>query len=819
MYLHIPEKMKNYRNWILWRLEPGSGGKPTKIPYCINGCRASVSNPATWASYEQVCEAVQKGNYNGIGFVFTGTPFVGIDIDGCFKPDTGELSEDANAVLQLAQSYTERSQSGKGFHIILEGRLPEGRRRNGCFEMYGDGSPRYFAMTGDLWGENTEIRKDQEVIQLIHQRYIDNPDSKNGTSPTADTARFSEMLDQKIIQRAAAAKGGRKFMRLWTGDTSDYSGDDSRADLALCGMLAYWCDNDAESIDRLFRQSKLMRPKWDELRGKDTYGNLTIAQALNHSGAYSTKETKERHAAEPKHSAARRNSANETQAQALERLLRDECKMKLFKDDRNRAAAELAINGHSEVMLLDSATFENWLYHLFEKETDKLLQPDTVRGLTKALRARVMFECDTVHPLSIRVAGSGNDIWYDLTNSERSAVHITADSWEIVDRPPVLFERTANIKPQVMPTRSGNIRKVLRYINLRGQQTLFLCWLVSCFVPGIPHAILLLSGEKGAAKSTAFEFLKQIIDPSVVSTLNLPRNSRDLVVSLQKHWFLPFDNVSKISTEVSDALCRAVTGSEIQQRKLYTNGEDYVFKFQRCIAINGINNVVDRADLLDRSILIQLRRIPEEDRRELSEIREGFYKDLPDILGGVFDVLSKAVAIYPTLERKGLPRMADFAMWGRAISKALGDDEDAFLKEYAMNRRQHSFEAVQSDMAAAMTVAFMENKPTWEGRVSDLLVEIRKLAPNLGINPNAKEFPSQPNRLSRRLNALESNLRDAGISFSTRQNAKGTTITLQNENLSPLSPQPSPLDSLPPYTSVYTVPSGNCGDDGNKNSK
>ena len=466
MYLNIPEKMKKHHSWVLWRLESRPGGKPTKIPYCISGGRASVSNPATWASFEEVCEAVQKGNYNGIGFVFTGTPFVGVDIDGCLSPDTGEMTEDASAVLQLAQSYTERSQSGKGFHIILEGRLPAGRRRNGCFEMYGNGSPRYFAMTGDLWGVNTEIRKDQEVIQLIHQRYIDNSDSKNGTSPTDDTARLSEMLDQKIVQRASAAKSGRKFKRLWEGDTSDYSGDDSRADLALCGMLAYWCDNDPESIDRLFRRSKLMRPKWDELRGKDTYGNLTIAQALNHSGAYRTKEDKDRHAAEPKHSAVKRNSANETQAQTLERLLRDECKMKLFKDDRNRAAAELSINGHREVMLLDSAAFENWMYHLFEKETDKLLQPDTVKGLTKALRARVMFECDTVHSLSIRVAGSRNDIWYDLSNSERSAVHITADAWEIVDRPPVLFERTDNIKPQAMPTRSGNIRKILRYINL-----------------------------------------------------------------------------------------------------------------------------------------------------------------------------------------------------------------------------------------------------------------------------------------------------------------------------------------------------------------
>ena len=95
-----------------------------------------------------------------------------------------------------------------------------------------------------------------------------------------------------------------------------------------------------------------------------------------------------------------------------------------------------------------------------------------------------------------------------------------------------------------------------------------------------------------------------------------------------------------------------------------TNSEDVIFTFQRCIAINGIQNVAKRADLLDRSILVELLRIKDEKRKELSEIMATFDADRAEILGGIFDTLSKAMAIYPTVKLCNLPRMADFARWG-----------------------------------------------------------------------------------------------------------------------------------------------------------
>src|SRR4029453_5482366 len=94
------------------------------------------------------------------------------------------------------------------------------------------------------------------------------------TSPAS-----ASLEDTALLAKAQAAKNGAKFARLWGGDTSLHDDDDSVADLALCMQLAFWTQDPAQ-IDRLFRQSGLMREKWDERRGAQTYGDRTVQEAL-----------------------------------------------------------------------------------------------------------------------------------------------------------------------------------------------------------------------------------------------------------------------------------------------------------------------------------------------------------------------------------------------------------------------------------------------------------------------------------------------------------------------------------------------------------
>lgn len=270
---NIPSSMKQCPHWIVWKKEDRGGKKPTKTPYGVRGGYAKVNDPATWGTYEEAIQAQQGGAYSGVGFVFTDTPFIGVDIDGCFDPDTGEIDGKAIDTLQHLNSYTEYSQSGKGFHVVLEGKLPPGRRRNGMFEMYGDGSPRYFAMTGDLWGDMRDVRKDQTAIDSVHKKYIEPPEA----APPPTTAPGQSGTD--VIAMLRRSKSGDKFNRLYNGDTSGYSSH-SEADQALCNLLAFGCGRDAEQMDSIFRTSGLYREKWDKKHGRDTYGNITISKAI-----------------------------------------------------------------------------------------------------------------------------------------------------------------------------------------------------------------------------------------------------------------------------------------------------------------------------------------------------------------------------------------------------------------------------------------------------------------------------------------------------------------------------------------------------------
>jgi hypothetical protein len=85
---------------------------------------------------------------------------------------------------------------------------------------------------------------------------------------------------EDIIIRMLSSASGAKIKKLFDGDMSEYNDDHSTADLALCAHLAFWTNKNAKLMDEIFRKSKLIRSKWDELRGADTYGNITIAKAI-----------------------------------------------------------------------------------------------------------------------------------------------------------------------------------------------------------------------------------------------------------------------------------------------------------------------------------------------------------------------------------------------------------------------------------------------------------------------------------------------------------------------------------------------------------
>lgn len=280
--MSFPTELATLPQWICWRLEPDpKGDKPRKVPYDPKtGRKASSTNPTTWATLPEAEAARDRYTFTGLGFVFTEERgIVGVDIDHC-RAEDGTLNDTACAILEKHPSYTEISPSGTGLHIFYHGVMPGKGNKNSAtgVEMYATG--RYFTMTGQrLDGSPEDIADGAAALPWIHEAFLAKKRKPRAAKATRKTVRLA---DEQVLEKARAASGGEDFTDLWEGRWKDKYGSQSEADLALCCDLAFWTGKDAEQMDRLFRQSSLLREKWDTVHHADgsTYGAETIRQAI-----------------------------------------------------------------------------------------------------------------------------------------------------------------------------------------------------------------------------------------------------------------------------------------------------------------------------------------------------------------------------------------------------------------------------------------------------------------------------------------------------------------------------------------------------------
>lgn len=284
----FPRELTEKKIWVDWRLTPDpDGGKDKKMPFCPATGKAAKSNdPATWGTYTQAVEARNRYFYTGIGFMFVKeSGYVGVDIDHCYDKKTGTFNEVAHAVMAKQPTYIEFSPSGTGVHLLFQGEKPKGACKNQelGIEMYDSG--RYFTVTEDqVPGSLDEIAQDNGTLAWIHETYI-----KKHKDEKKKKARWKKphgngepLLDDEVMEKACSAGDNGLFADLFDGKWEGKYGSQSEADMALCMKLAFWTGKDAEQMDRIFRQSKLFREKWDQPHRSDgtTYGQETIAKAV-----------------------------------------------------------------------------------------------------------------------------------------------------------------------------------------------------------------------------------------------------------------------------------------------------------------------------------------------------------------------------------------------------------------------------------------------------------------------------------------------------------------------------------------------------------
>lgn len=283
-YDQIPQELRDLKQWGLFKLKwVPERKRNTKIPFsAIDGDNAKSNDPNTWTTFNHAIEELKLNSkdFDGLSFFFA-NGYAGIDVDhvesDIMRYRQGDYEDNiVSEFMNVTRSYTEVSQSGTGIHIIFKGEIPGARRRKNNIEMYDEG--RFFALTGKSLGSNKTISKAD--INVLYDKYL--AEKKVVPIRNASTSLEPNNLSEfEIIKQAIESKSGENFKALMYGGWEKIYGSQSEADLALANYLAFWTGKDFGKMDAIFRQSTLYRHKWDEKRGKTTYGVATLNKAIN----------------------------------------------------------------------------------------------------------------------------------------------------------------------------------------------------------------------------------------------------------------------------------------------------------------------------------------------------------------------------------------------------------------------------------------------------------------------------------------------------------------------------------------------------------
>jgi hypothetical protein len=479
----------------------------------------------------------------------------------------------------------------------------------------------------------------------------------------------------------------------------------------------------------------------------------------------------------------------------------------LFKDQYGVCYGWLDISGHREVLKIESGKFKRLLVKLFYNNVGSVPSRNLIDNWVHIFHAFADFE-GPIYQLSSRVTPYNGDIIYDLTNELWQCVRISSSGWEILDSTPIPLFVRHNQTAQVLPNRNYDpdiFDRFLQIINAatgsQERQILLKVYIVSLFVSEIPHVMLILHGEKGSAKTTLQTLIKLLVDPSKPRLLTIHNDRTEFIQQLAHNYVAYYDNVRGTPDWLSDEACKAVTGVGQTKRKLFTDDDDIIYEYKRCLGFNGINLSLTEPDALDRSIMIDLETIDRSKRKQESEIIAEFQILRSDLLGYILDMLVKALQIKPTLQLQDLPRMADFAIWGEAIARAMGYHDMKFLNAYFDNIGKQNIEAVESNILGQTVLRFVDDwyetdGDYWHGPTSKLLQELNSIATTTGINTYARYWPKSTDSLTRKLRTIASSLKEGyeiGIDIArdttgTISGRKGNSIVQIWKIAAPASP-------------------------------
>jgi hypothetical protein len=772
------------------------------------GYPAKADDPSTWSTYQQAMSALRQhpDEYTGIGRELVKEEgYVAFDFDHCLD-EQGHVSPFVQDKIARLNSYTEITPSGKGLRIWVRGNLPDNIntdiKADGPNRIEAYDSKRYMTVTGNHFSVTPiTIEERQEVIEAIYYETLGRraaakkkaaPSSPKQTyTPNGNISAYGrKALDDEYRILATTQEGGRDTQLFKSAATlGELIGGEVLAESEVEGALYSACVSNGllgdyteakvrDTISRGIAKGR-QNPRTPPARDYPEYKAEPRAEGLGNGHAIN-QEQGTQNGVEDGQQTTSTHEKEESQALKLVKMALD--RAELFSTPEGSFFARVRVNEHIETMSINErgGSFKRWLINLYLAETGSISNATALSSAIEVLEAKAQFGGATKREVHVRLAYHDGNIYLDLANAEHEVIEVSPAGWTIKKKDvPVCFRRPEGMLPLPTPVHGGSLDELRQFIHIDNDDE----WLLlKAFALGMchptgPYVILNLNGERGSTKSSAARFLRSLIDPNKAPLRKEPKDDQTFSVMAHNNYVVALDNLSHISSRLSDLMCTLSTGAGDAYRKHYTNDEEMIFSTRRPQIFTGIEDLATRGDLIDRCITIKLTALDETQRRDERTLEHAFKEAHPRMLGALLDAVSLALCNLPQVKAMKLPRMADFAIWVIAAEQMLTTDTPgSFLRAYNSNRAEGIATEIEASAVGNAILKLMQTDQRWESSATDLLKKLKTLVDE--DLTKQKSWPKSPRALSGILKRLATSLRAKKILVVLGRNENGSCITI-----------------------------------------
>ena len=449
------------------------------------------------------------------------------------------------------------------------------------------------------------------------------------------------------------------------------------------------------------------------------------------------------------------------------------CKPVYFKNYQGSSFISLLENKGERTIKINSSELDNILVKISRKL-------GFTWGANKNIISRIKDEMnalaildDRIENVNIRVAGDTKGVVIDRGIGSKELIQILPGL-----EPKII---TSSEFKFIRPTKQRDLpNPIFKNFDFENFQSLFnfsekddalllLAFILKSLTPNSgPCPILILEGPQGSGKTTATTIISKLIDPTDPSLFAPPKNEEDIKIHANSSWLLTYDNLSYLNGNLTDAFCRVSTGGGMSSRKLYSDDEQMVYSIQRPVVFNGIEELGERPDFLDRAIILHTKPISENSRKFSDGIWDPFNRGYNSLMGGIYKLLSQVLFHLPSVEEKGLPRMADYAKFGIALEKVLNFPTGTFLKALNDHNREKLHKSFNTDVMCNFIEYIIDEDRCYGdrhfiGTALELLEKVESFCKR--YNVSKASMPNNPKNLKGRLARIKPILIAMGIEY------------------------------------------------------